>query len=94
MTKTLSTVSHTNLNLNANEGFVMNMTSKLMTCFMNNFTSKKESQSIAYLLNGSGHIYWILDLDTMSSALNMLYGQAAFRTPRIRPGSGAKVGAG
>ena len=37
--------------------------SKLMTCFIDGFTSKRKSQSVAYLLNGSEHIYWILDLD-------------------------------
>ena len=39
------------------------MTSKLITCFIDGFTSKRKSQSIAYLLNGSAHIYWILDLE-------------------------------
>ena len=53
MTKTLSMVSHKNYNLNTNEGFVMFLTSQLITC----------SQSIAYLLNESEHQYWILDLD-------------------------------
>jgi hypothetical protein len=37
-------------------------TSKLITCFIDNFTLKMLSQSIAYLLNESEHIYWILDL--------------------------------
>ena len=63
MTKTLSMVSYTNYNLNANEGFVMSLSSKLITCFIDGFTSKMKSQSIAYLLNGSEHIYWILDLE-------------------------------
>ena len=31
--------------------------SKLITCFIVGFTSKMISQSIAYLLNGSEHIY-------------------------------------
>ena len=56
-------VSHKNYNLNANEGFVMFLTSKLITCFIDGFTSKMKSQSIAYLLNGSEHIYWILNLE-------------------------------
>ena len=63
MTKTLSTVSHKIYNLNANEGFVMFLTSKSITCFINGFTSKRKSQLIVYLLNESEHIYWILDLE-------------------------------
>ena len=63
MTKTLSMVSHKNYNLSANEGFVIFLTSKLITCFIDGFTLKMKSQSIAYLLNGSEHIYWILDLE-------------------------------
>ena len=39
------------------------MTSKLITCFIDGFTLIMKSQSIAYLLNGSEHIYWILDLE-------------------------------
>ena len=56
-------VSHKNYNLSANEGFVIFLTSKLITCFIDGFTLKMKSQSIAYLLNGSEHIYWILDLE-------------------------------
>ena len=63
MTKILSMISHKNYNLNANEGFVMFLTSRLITCFIDGFTSQMKSQSIAYLLNGSEHIYWILDLE-------------------------------
>ena len=63
MTKTLSMVIHKNYNLNANEGFVIFLTSKLITCFIDGFTLKMKSQSIAYLLNESEHIYWILDLE-------------------------------
>ena len=63
MTKTLSMVSHKNYNLSANEDFVIFLTSKLITCFIDGFTLKMKSQSIAYLLNGSEHIYWILDLE-------------------------------
>ena len=50
-------VNHNNYNFSANEGFVMFLTSKIMTCFFNGFTSKMKSQSIAHLLNGSEHIY-------------------------------------
>ena len=63
MTKTLSLVSHKNYNLNANEGFVILLTSKLITCFVDGFTLETKSQLIAYLLNGSEHIYWSLDLE-------------------------------
>ena len=63
MTKTLSMVSHKNINLNANESFVIFLTSKLITCFIHGFTSKMKSQSIAYLLNESENIYYTLDLE-------------------------------
>ena len=48
-------VSHKNYNLNANEGFVVFLNSKLITCFTDSFTLKRKSQSIAYLLNESEH---------------------------------------
>ena len=38
-------------------------TSKLITCFIHDFTSGMKSQSIASLLVRSAHIYWILDLE-------------------------------
>jgi hypothetical protein len=60
-------VSRRNYNLNANEGFVMVLTSKLIACFIDVFTSKRKSQSIAYLLDGSEHVYWILDLEEKST---------------------------
>ena len=59
MTKTLSMVSHKNYNLSANEGFLIILTSKLITRFIDGFTSKMK---VAYSLSGSEHIYWILDL--------------------------------
>ena len=62
MTKTLSMVSQ-KYNLCANEGFVIFLTSKLITYIIGGFTLKMKSQPIAYLLNGSEHIYWILDLE-------------------------------
>ena len=46
----------------ANESFVIFLTFGLVTCFIDNFTSIMTSQSIAYILNESEHIYWILDL--------------------------------
>ena len=39
------------------------LVSKLITCFIGDFNSKTKSQSVASLLNGSEHIYWILDLE-------------------------------
>ena len=42
-------VSHKNYNLSANEGFVITFISKLITCFIDGFTSKMKSQSIAYV---------------------------------------------
>ena len=63
MTKTLSMASLKNYKLCANEGFVMFLTSMLIICFVDGFTSKVKSQVIAYFLNGSEHIYWILDLE-------------------------------
>ena len=42
---------------------VMFLTSKLITCFVDGFTLEMKSQSIAYLLSGSAHIHWILDLE-------------------------------
>ena len=57
-------VSHINYKVfNANEDFVIVLASKLITCLIYNFTSGMRSQSIAYLLEGSEHISWILDLE-------------------------------
>ena len=56
-------VSQKNYNLNTNKGFVVNLTSKLITCYIDGFTLKMKSQSIACLLNGSEDINWILDLE-------------------------------
>ena len=53
-------VSHRFYNLSANENSVMFLTSKLITCYIDGFTSKRKSQIIDYLLNESEHIY-ILD---------------------------------
>ena len=56
-------VSRKNYTLNVHEDFVMFLTSKLMSCYIDGFTSEMKSLSIAYLLMGSAHIYWILDLE-------------------------------
>ena len=63
MTKTLLMASHENYNLGAREGFVMLLTSKLITCFIDGFTLRMKSKSIACLLNEREHIYWIWDLE-------------------------------
>ena len=57
MTKTLSRVNHKNDNFDINEGFIIFLTSKLITCFTDIFTLNMKSHSIAYLLNGSAHLY-------------------------------------
>jgi hypothetical protein len=36
----------------------------LITCFVDGSTSKMKSQSIAYLLNRSEHVYWIWNLES------------------------------
>ena len=49
-------------NLNANEGLVIFLTSKLITCLIGGFTLTMKPQSIAHLLNGNEHTYiYILD---------------------------------
>ena len=50
-------VSPKKYNLSANEGFVVFLTSRLITCFIGGFTRKMKSQLIAYSRNGSEHIY-------------------------------------
>ena len=87
MTKTFLMVRHKNYNSNANEGFVMFLTSKLITCFIDDFTSKRKSQSIAYY-SMEDNIYigfWTL---TMKCTQHGLHGLATFKNPRVRLGSG------
>ena len=57
----------------------MFLTSKLIICFIDGLPSKRKFQSIAYLLNGSEHIY-ILDFGPwkMKCIEYGFYGQAAF----------------
>jgi hypothetical protein len=50
-------------NLNANEDFVVFLTSKIITWFIGSFTLKLNLQPIAYLLKVGEHIYWIWDLE-------------------------------
>ena len=63
MIKILAMASHKIYNLGASEGFVLFLTSKSIACFIDGFTLIMQSQSNAYLLDESEHIYWILDLE-------------------------------
>jgi hypothetical protein len=49
------------------------LTSKLIACFIDGFMSKMKSQPIAYLLNESEHIYWILDLEDEVHSLRVIW---------------------
>ena len=42
----------------------MFLTSKLIMCFIDDFTSGMKSQSIACLRIESAHIYWILEFES------------------------------
>jgi hypothetical protein len=86
MTKTLSMVSHKNYNLGANEDFVMFFTFKLNRCFIDRFTLKGKSQSIVYLLNGSEHTYWILDLENEVHSIWVVWSSQGLL--RLMPGFG------
>jgi hypothetical protein len=58
--------------------FACFLTSKLITCFIDGFTSKREFQSIVHLLNMNWNIYigvWTLKMQCTQYGL---YGQAAF----------------
>ena len=74
-------MNHKNDNLNVNEDFVIFLTSKLITCFIDGFTSGMKSQSIIYLLIGSAPIYWISDLE---GEVHSIWdcSQAAFKNAR------------
>ena len=57
-------VSHENYNLIANEGFVIYFHFQVNCMFYWQFTLEMKSPSIAYLLNGSQDMYWIVDLES------------------------------
>ena len=59
----------------------MFLTSKLVSCFVDGFTSRMKSQSIAYLLLGSAHIDWILDLEGKCTQVGIC-SQMAFKNAR------------
>ena len=63
MAKAFSNGKSQKYHLNVNEDLLIFLTSKLSTCFIDEFTLEIISQSSAYLPSGSGHLYWILDLE-------------------------------
>ena len=86
-------VSQKNYNLNANEGFVIFFTFKLITCFIDGFTLKMNpnqlennlstlSEMIDYVLNGFKHIYigfWTLKVKCTQCGI---CGWVAFKNAR------------
>ena len=85
MAKPLSMVSHKNYNLGANEDFVMFLTFKLITCFIDRFTLKGKSHSIVYSMEVNIHIgFWTLKMKCTQYGL---YEQAAFKNARVKLGS-------
>ena len=81
MTKTLSMVSHKNYNLSANEDFVIFLTSKLITCSIDEFTLEMKFYSIVYLLNESEHIIVYRTLK-MKCTQYGICGQVTFKNAR------------
>jgi hypothetical protein len=80
-------VNHKFLNLGANESFVMFSTSKLITCFIDALTLKRNSQSIAYYsMEMNTYIgFWTLKMKCTQYGL---YGQMTFKNARVKPWSG------
>ena len=66
-------VSHKNYNLIVDEDFVMFLTSKLITCLVDDSTSGMKSQSITYL-QSEVHSIW----DLWTSGLQECHGQCFF----------------
>ena len=82
MTKTLCMVSYKNYNLNAKRGFCHFLTFKLITCFIDGFTLRRKSQSIAYY-SMKVNIYigfWTLKPKCTKYGL---YGRATFKNVRV-----------
>ena len=72
MTKIISMVSRNNYKLSANDGFVILLTYKLITCSIDGYTS-----------NESEHIYWILDFQyELQCTQYGLYGKTTFKNAR------------
>ena len=74
-------VSHKNYNLNVNEDFVIFLTSKLITYFIDGFTWNEIPINFIFLLIGSTHIYWILDLKIKYTPY-AICNQATFKNTR------------
>ena len=74
-------ISYKNDNFNVSENFVNFLISKLITCFINGFTSGMKSQSIVYLPIGSVHIYWISNLKGEVHQYGIC-GQSAFKNAK------------
>ena len=75
-------VSHKNYNLNVNEEFCKFLTSKLITFFIDGFTSGMNSQLVAYLLSGSAHIYIGFETLKVKCTHYGNYSQMAFKNAR------------
>jgi hypothetical protein len=83
MTKALSNGKSQNYHVIANEDFFTSLTFKLIfTCFINSFSSRKKAQSIAYLLSGSEHVYWIVGLEVKVHSIWVLWTRGAFKNAR------------
>src|ERR1700737_3644089 len=78
MTKSLSIVSAKNYNLSGNEDFVIFLTSKLITCFIDGFTLKmKSSQLLIYSMEVN--IYIGFETLKMKCTQYGICGQVAFK---------------
>ena len=78
MTKSLSIVTDKNYNLNGNEDFVIFLTSKLITCFIDGFTLKmKSSQLLIYSMEVN--IYIGFETLKMKCTQYGICGQVAFK---------------
>ena len=78
MTKSLSIVSEKNYNLSGNEDFVIFLTSKLITCFIDGFTLKmKSSQLLIYSMEVN--IYIAFETLKMKCTQYGICGQVAFK---------------
>ena len=74
-------LSHNVFSLCVNEGFVTFFTSNIFTCFIDGFTSKMKSQSMAYLLSGTDIYieFWTLKMKCTQYGL---YGQKTFKNAK------------
>jgi hypothetical protein len=77
-------VSHKKYNLNVNESFVSLLISKLITFFIDGFTSGMKSQSMTYLLGESAHIYIGFETLKMKCTQYGICSQAAFKNARAK----------